>query len=49
MESPTRKMFAADPLPPVVPNRMREAILYTEDNAMPSQFPGELGLLMASM
>jgi Rps23 Pro-64 3,4-dihydroxylase Tpa1-like proline 4-hydroxylase len=44
MESPTRKMFAADPLPPVVPNRMREAILYTEDNAMPSQFPGELGL-----
>jgi hypothetical protein len=36
-------MLAAEPLPPIVPQRMREALYSVDDEAMPREFAGQVG------
>lgn len=43
MTSPTRDLYAAQPKPPVVPHRFREALVATIDDAIDEEAAGALG------
>lgn len=43
MTTPHRKMLASDALPPIVPSRLREALVHVVDDAVAPPFAGEVG------